>query len=251
MFLDKFPIKYKNFSKNIKVIKVTNVGFTDIDFGFEKLNNVQVRFFEYPKFRMIELKKRDFKIALGVNTEGTLLLKSNDLFEYEISENIKNNRLRIILNFFINLFSGCSIKFHLSNIVCDIDFINRIEAFKFTNILDVLNSYETLVKTYKLNRNKELGTCDCSFYSLMLLNKELHKEHIDTWINLEMLRPSGLDVGDKLILNRLHKFNLKNLNFNLLEKIEIKNPLNQNEFLNNKIKLNKKTVRISFERIER
>lgn len=200
---------------------------------------------------MIELKKRDFKIALGVNSEGTLLLQSNELFEYEISENIKNNRLRVILEFFINLFSGCSIKFHISNIVCDIDFVNHIEAFKFTNILETLNSYETLVKAYNLNRNKELASSDCSFYPLSLLEKELHKEHIDTWINLEIEKPSGFNVGDKLVLNRVHKFNLKNFPFNLLEKIEIKNSLSQKELLNNKIKLNKKTVRISFERIKK
>lgn len=200
---------------------------------------------------MIEFRKRDFKFALGVSNEGTLLLHSNDLFEYEISKNLKNNRLRTILEFFINLFSGNSIKFHISNIVCDIDFINRIEAFKFTNILETLNNYEILVKHHNLNRNRELADSDCSFYSLSLLKKELENKDIDTWINLEIDKISDVNPGDKLILSRLHKFNLKNLPFDLLEKIEIKNPLTQNEILNNKIKLNKRTVKISFERIKK
>lgn len=249
--MDKFPIKYRNFSKNINIIKVTNVGFTDIDFGFDKLTNVQIRLIEYPKFKMIELKKRDFRIAIGTNGEGTILLNSNDLFEYEISKNIKNNRLGYILEFFINLFSGSSIKFHLSNVVCDIDFMNRIEAFKFTNILETLNAYEELVKVYNLSRNKELAASECSFYPIFLLAKELHKQHIDTWINLEVEKPSELSIGDKLILNRIHKFNFKNFPFSLVEKIEVKNPLNQNEILDNKIKLNKKTVKISFEKIKK
>ena len=251
LFLDKFPIKYRNFSKDIEAIRINNIGFTQIDFGFEKLNNVQIRLFEYPQFKMIELKKRDFKVALGVNAEGTLLLQSNDLFEYEIYGNIKNNRLKAILNFFIKLFSGSSIKFHLSNVVCDIDFVNHIESFKFTNILEILENYEALVKAHNLNRNKDLTSSSSSFYSLTLLNEEFRGKTIDTWINLKMQKPFAVNSEDTLILNRLHKFNLKNLSFNLLEKIELKKPLVQSELLDNKIQLNRRAVKITFKRIKK
>lgn len=249
LFLDKFPIKYRNFSKNIQAERISNIGVAEVDFGFEKLNNVQVKLLEYPKFKMIEFRKRDFKVALGVNTEGTIFLRSNDLFEYEIFENIKNNRLKYILKFFINLFSGTTIKFHLSNIVCDIDFVNHIESFKFNNILEVLENYENLVKVYGLNRNKDLASTRISFYSLLLLGTELTTKSVDTWINLKIDKPENFNVGDNLILNRLHKFNLKNLPFDLLERIEVKNSIKENELINNKIHLNRKTVKITLEKM--
>lgn len=249
LFLDKFPIKYRNFSKNIQAERISNIGVAEVDFGFEKLNNVQVKLLEYPKFKMIEFRKRDFKVALGVNTEGTIFLRSNDLFEYEIFENIKNNRLKYILKFFIDLFSGTTIKFHLSNIVCDIDFVNHIESFKFNNILEVLENYENLVKVYGLNRNKDLASTRISFYSLLLLGTELTTKSVDTWINLKIDKPENFNVGDNLILNRLHKFNLKNLPFDLLERIEVKNSIKENELINNKIHLNRKTVKITLEKM--
>lgn len=249
LFLDKFPIKYRNFSKNIQAERISNIGVAEVDFGFEKLNNVQVKLLEYPKFKMIEFRKRDFKVALGVNTEGTIFLRSNDLFEYEIFENIKNNRLKYILKFFINLFSGTTIKFHLSNIVCDIDFVNHIESFKFNNILEVLENYENLVKVYGLNRNKDLASTRISFYSLLLLGTELTTKSVDTWINLKIDKPENFNVGDNLILKRLHKFNLKNLPFDLLERIEVKNSIKENELINSKIHLNRKTVKITLEKV--
>lgn len=249
LFLDKFPIKYRNFSKNIQAERISNIGIAEVDFGFEKLNNVQVKLLEYPKFKMIEFRKRDFKVALGVNTEGTIFLRSNDLFEYEIFENIKNNRLKYILKFFINLFSGTTIKFHLANIVCDIDFVNHIESFKFNNILEILENYENLVKVYGLNRNKDLASTKISFYSLLLLGTELTTKSVDTWINLKIDKPENFNVGDNLILNRLHKFNLKNLPFDLLERIEVKNSIKENELINNKIHLNRKTVKITLEKV--
>lgn len=249
LFLDKFPIKYRNFSKNIQAERISNIGIAEVDFGFEKLNNVQVKLLEYPKFKMIEFRKRDFKVALGVNTEGTIFLRSNDLFEYEIFENIKNNRLKYILKFFINLFSGTTIKFHLANIVCDIDFVNHIESFKFNNILEILENYENLVKVYGLNRNKDLASTKISFYSLLLLGTELTTKSVDTWINLKIDKPENFNVGDNLILNRLHKFNLKNLPFDLLERIEVKNSIKENELINSKIHLNRKTVKITLEKV--
>lgn len=89
LFLDKFPIKYRNFSKILKPVKISNHGSTDVDFGFEILNSVQIKLIEYPKFKMLEFRKRDFKFSIGINAEGTILLRSNDPFEYEIYRGTK------------------------------------------------------------------------------------------------------------------------------------------------------------------
>ena len=251
LFLDKFPIKYRNFSKILKPVKITNLGLTDVDFGFEILNSVQIKLIEYPKFKMLEFRKRDFKFAIGINVEGTILLRSNNLFEYEIYRDTKNIRLRVILEFFKKLFAGSSIKFHLSNVICDFDFVNHIEEFKFNNILEILSNYENLVKIFGLHRNKDLASNDNSFYSLSLLDAESKNSSIDTWINLKMDNHLKLEVGDKLILIIEYNYQLKNLPFILLEKIEVKNALTEKELLNNKIELTRKTVKISFEKIKK
>lgn len=249
--LDKFPIKYSLFSKYVSPDKIINLGTTEVDFGFEKLANVQVRLLEYPKFNMIEFKKREFKISLGVHEKGTILLRSNDMFEYEIYKDVKNSRLKVILEFLINLFSGASIKFHLSNVICDIHFFNHNESFKFKTILDTLNSYENLVKVYSLNKNKDLSSSNSSFYDLCILDLSLASQPIDTWINLSINNIYNLKIGDLSVINRIHKFNLKNIAFNLVEKIELKNPLEEKELRNNKVQLNNRTVKISFEKIKK
>lgn len=251
LFLNKFPIKYRNFSKSLVASKISNLGVTEVDFGFEKMPAVQIRLLDFPKFKMIELKKRDFKFSIGVATDGTILLRSNDLFEYEIQKDIKNTRLKLILEFLSKLFSGTSIKFHLGSVVCDLDFLNHIEEFKFNSILESLKNYEHLVTVYSLQKNRDLATVDNSFYDLLLLYSELITPSIDTWINLKIENKYNLEIGDKLVLNRLHKYNLKNLPFNLLEKIELKNPLGEKEIIGNFIKLNRKTVKITFEKINK
>lgn len=249
--LNKFPIKYSLSSRYLSPDKIVNLGATEVDFGFEKLSNVQIRLFEYPKFNMIEFKKRDFKFSLGVNEKGTILLRSNDMFEYEIHEDIKNNRLRVILEFLIKLTSGTAIKFHISNVICDMHFFNHNECFKFKTVLESLDIYENLVKVYSLNKNKDLASANISFYELSTLDTNLHFDSIDTWINFNSSNNYGLNVGDMLCIKREHNFNLKSLPFNLVEKIELIKPLEEKDLRNNKIQLNNKTVKISFEKIKK
>ena len=81
MFLDYFPIKYRNFSKMFVPLKITSLGITNVDFGFTTLDNVSIKILEFSKFKLIEFRKKEFRIAID---------SEDDLFEYEIFKNIKN-----------------------------------------------------------------------------------------------------------------------------------------------------------------
>lgn len=254
LFLDKFPIKYKNFSKIQKPLKVINVGVCDVDFGFEKLNKVNVKLIDYPKFRLVELKKREFKISIGLgNLNSTIFLQTNGFFEYEIQRNIKNNRFENILEFFIKLFSGAAIKFNLKNIICDLEFSNFIEKSKFEIIRDNFEKYKELSEKFNFNKNKDFSDMENSFYEIYLSHKFLilKEDKLETWINSNIENDFRVKVGDKLILKRVYKLNFKNLDFDILENIIIKEPISSKEILNNKIKLNRKFVNISIEKINK
>ena len=80
MFLDYFPIKYRNFSKMFVPLKITSLGVTNVDFGFTTLDNVSIKILEFSKFKLIEFRKKEFRIAID---------SEDDLFEYEIFKNIK------------------------------------------------------------------------------------------------------------------------------------------------------------------
>ena len=83
MFLDYFPIKYRNFSKMFVPLKIISLGVTNVDFGFTTLDNVSIKILEFSKFKLIEFRKKEFRIAID---------SEDDLFEYEIFKNIKNSK---------------------------------------------------------------------------------------------------------------------------------------------------------------
>ena len=136
MFLDYFPIKYRNFSKMFVPLKITSLGVTDVDFGFTTLDNVSIKILEFSKFKLIEFRKKEFRIAID---------SEDDLFEYEIFKNIKNPKLKYVFEFFINLFQGANIKFNFSDDKYELNFHNHIEHFKFITLNEFLSQYEKLV----------------------------------------------------------------------------------------------------------
>ena len=141
LFLENLPIKYRNFSKTWTFIKSTSWGTASVNFGFETLDNVNIKLLEFPKFAMIEFKKREFRLALGVVRDSNGLYKSNDLFDYEINSSLKNARLKVVLEFFSNLFKGTTIKFHFAVNKYEFNFVNHIEHFKLNSMRDFLLNY--------------------------------------------------------------------------------------------------------------
>ena len=148
MSLDYFPIKYRNFSKTLVPLKIISLGLTKVDFGFISLDNVAIKILEFTDFNLIEFRKKEFRIAID---------SKDDLFEYEISKNIKNTRLKNIFEFFTNLFHNSNIKFSFSDNKYELNFHNNIEHFKFITLNEFLNQYEKLVFDLKLFKYKNYG----------------------------------------------------------------------------------------------
>ncbi len=252
-FLKKFPIKFKNFSSNLKPINIRNLGPIDIDFGFDKQNAMSVRIIDYSSFRLIEMKRRDFKIAIGVDSNSAICLKGNLFYEYEIYRSSNNNRLEWILNFMTNLFDGCNIKFHSNNFICDLKFENYLEHSKFDTINKIFKDYKNLVKNLKLHKNKTFSELDNTFYQIYLLEKNLNKSSFNSWINakIKLSIDNIVNKGDSLIIKRRQKYNLKNLSYDLIENISVIEPISKNEIKDGYLILRRKNAKVDLQEVEK
>ena len=241
MFLDYFPIKYRNFLKTFVPLKITSLGVTDVDFGFTTLDNVSIKILEFSKFKLIEFRKKDFRIAID---------SEDDLFEYEIFKNIKNPKLRYIFEFFTNLFHGANIKFNFSENKYELDFHNHIEHFKFITLNELLTQYEKLVTDLRLYKYKNLSSAENSFYELDLLDKCNNLDESSSWVNAKIKYESDdINVGDTLIINRFHKIRFDNFPYDIEEIITTANPLTKGEIKFGVINLNRKAVKIKLKKV--
>ena len=240
MFLDYFPIKYRNFLKTFVPLKITSLGVTDVDFGFTTLDNVSIKILEFSKFKLIEFRKKDFRIAID---------SEDDLFEYEIFKNIKNPKLKYIFEFFTNLFHGANIKFNFSENKYELDFHNHIEHFKFITLNELLTQYEKLVTDLRLYKYKNLSSAENSFYELDLLDKCNNLVESSSWINAKIKCDANVSVGDTLTINRLHKIKFDNFPYDIEETIIISHPLTKGEIQFGVINLNRKAVKIRLNKV--
>ena len=241
MFLDYFPIKYRNFLKTFVPLKITSLGVTDVDFGFTTLDNVSVKVLEFSKFKSIEFRKKEFRLAIDVE---------DDLFEYEIFKNIKNQKLRYIFEFFINIFQNANIKFNFSDNKYELNFHNHIEHFKFITLNEFLNQYEKLVTDLRLYKYKNLSSAENSFYELDLLDKCNNLDESSSWVNAKIKYESDdINVGDTLIINRFHKIRFDNFPYDIEEVITIAHPLTKGEIKFGIINLNRKAVKIKLNKV--
>jgi len=241
MFLDYFPIKYRNFSKMFVPLKITSLGVTNVDFGFTTLDNVSVKILEFSKFKLIEFRKKEFRIAID---------SEDDLFEYEIFKNIKNPKLRYVFEFFINLFHGANIKFNFSEDKYELNFHNHIEHFKFITLNEFLTQYEKLITDLRIYKYKNLSSAENSFYELDLLDKCNNLDESSSWVNAKIKYESDdINVGDTLIINRFHKIRFDNFPYDIEEIITTAHPLTKGEIKFGVINLNRKAVKIKLKKV--
>ena len=251
LFLENLPIKYRNFSKTWTFIKSTSWGTASVNFGFETLDNVNIKLLEFPKFAMIEFKKREFRLALGVVRDSNGLYKSNDLFDYEINSSLKNARLKVVLEFLSNLFKGTTIKFHFGVNKYEFNFVNHIEHFKLNSMRDFLLNYENLVDRIKLFKYKNLADTENSFYEIDVLDKATSIEENNTWINAKLLNKDGIRAGDKLTLRRLHKMNFYDFPYDIEEEIVVLQPISGKDIKDNFIILNHRAIKVRYNKIDK
>ena len=242
MSLSEFPIKYRNFSKDLEPLKANFLGMFDIDFGFTKLEGVLVKILDFLDFKLIEFRKKDFRIAID---------ERDNLFEYEIHKDIKNKRLEEIFDFFANFFKATTIKFKIANDKYEYYFHNNIEYYKFITLGQFLNQYTNLISNLKLYRYKNLTSAKNTFFELYLLDKSSSEEEANIWINAEIKSDVDVNAGDSLTIRRFHKINFNKFPYDIEEIITLVHPLTKEEVKDNIIKLTRKSVKIKLRRVHK
>ncbi len=242
MSLSEFPIKYRNFSKDLEPLKANFLGMFDVDFGFTKLEGVLVKILDFLDFKLIEFRKKDFRIAID---------ERDNLFEYEIHKDIKNKRLEEIFDFFANFFKATTIKFKIANDKYEYYFHNNIEYYKFITLGQFLNQYTNLISNLKLYRYKNLTSAKNTFFELDLLDKSSSEEEANIWINAEIKSDVDVNAGDSLTIRRFHKINFNKFPYDIEEIITLVHPLTKEEVKDNIIKLTRKSVKIKLRRVHK
>ena len=226
MALEKFPIKYRNFSKELEPLKSNFLGMTDVDFGFMKLEGVLVKVLDFLDFKLIEFRKKDFRIAID---------EKDSLFEYEIYKDVKNKRLEEIFDFFAKFFKASTIKFKIANDKYECYFHNNIEYYKFITLGQFLTQYTNLISDLKLYRYKNSSS----------------EEETNIWINAEIKSDIDVNTGDSLTIRRFHKINFNDFPYDVEEIITLVHPLTEEEVKDNIIKLTRKSVKIKLRRVHK
>ena len=65
--LNNFPISYPNFSNELSFNEVISIGTSAIKIGETLLNNTSLKILVYDKFKLLEIKTREFKVALSID----------------------------------------------------------------------------------------------------------------------------------------------------------------------------------------
>ena len=105
LHLNNFPISYSNFSNELSFNEVISVGTSTVKIGETLLNNTSLKILVYDKFKLLEIKTREFKVALSIDLlNGETLVKNGDFYKYEIFNKIKNSRFAEVINIFKEIF---------------------------------------------------------------------------------------------------------------------------------------------------
>ena len=253
LHLNNFPISYSNFSNELSFNEVISVGTSTVKIGETLLNNTSLKILVYDKFKLLEIKTREFKVALSIDLlNGETLVKNGDFYKYEIFNKIKNSRFVEVVNILKEIFSGAKIEFKFKKLVGDITFENRIEVYKFTLLQELANSYKNIVNSFSLNREKNFAEITNSFYEVFLTEAILENKKIDSWINFRIKNSFDIQAGDNLTFERVHKLEFRGINFDIKEIIKVKSEVSEREFTkDNEICGYRKAVEISLEKVEK
>lgn len=251
--LRNFPIKYKNFSEKMDFDEIVNIGTTSIKIGDTIIHNAVLKILVYGKFKLLEMKTREFKLALSVelNDEQTLV-KKDDYFKYEIYDKVKTSRLNEVVEIFKKIFSGERVAFKYNQLMGDISFENRLEVYKFTIISETIEGYKNITKELSLYKEKSINDTKDSFYSLFLLNAYLKDEKLSNWVNFRIKNNYNILPGDILSFEKIHKLKLHGITFDLKEHVKLVDPISPREINErNEICCYRKAVEITLEKTKK
>lgn len=255
MKLNSFPIKENNLPMHEEIIENISLNNCNLNIGKTLLSNVNVRILGYKKFKLIEFKTREFKLALSVGLfDGNTIRKTEDYFSYEIFSKLKNIRVQAVAEILKNIFSGELISFQIKDLYGDIRFENPIQARKFDIIIESIKKYEECMRLINTSKAKNFSESSLQFYILHLLYSYLNKNTIiDSWLNFRITNKYEINSGDKLSFIKIHELNIRGFNYNLKEYVTIKGVLSEKEvnIEKNIVSGYRKMVEIRLELIEK
>ncbi len=248
--LTSFPIIYQNFSHDNLTNEEMSIGRCDISVGNYILKDSRLKLKMYENFTLLEIKRNDFSISFEVRPNGTLILNTGSLFQYEINSNVRDIRLKNIVELFIEIFSGTPIKCNINKFIIDISFDNATEESKFKLLLDTLDSYENINSQLKVSSPRNLLEINNSCYEIFLLDKFLSDETMETFVNIDMANDYKIKSGDMLTFKRRHNINIKGANFIIVEHIILDEPVDSENINDNKVIFINRKARIELEKIQ-
>ncbi|MGF6907194.1 SIR2 family protein [Fusobacterium sp. PH5-44] len=253
--LDYFPIKGSHLLDDVidDYVSIENLGSSDVMIGDTTLHSARIRMFIRKNTNVIEIKTKEFSLSFGVYDDGSrLLIRSSDIYKYQIFSDLKNSRLTWVATTLKNFFSGSPVIFNSKGYAGTIEYRNEQEVRKFNILLNSIKDYETIVGVLKLNKEKNISEMENSFYTLFLLSSYLHgNRELINFINFSIPNKNNIKSGDYISFERIHKLKFRGITFDLKEVITLKEAITLGEANPNTVNCNYKKVGITLAKLDK
>ncbi len=227
--LSQFPIKVSNIPEGMTFPDTVVIGNTDIKIGNETIKNCHLKILSNESIKLLEIKHREFKLALSVSLNNDTIKNYGTIRVYEISSLIKYSRMIKVLEMFEKVFSGAVISFKVNRLYGDVEAEDRIELMKIKTIQNFFKTFENSGCKFQADK---LPKCENIYYLLELYAALKENRIIETWCNFNFNNENiNLKEKDSLIVKRKYPFD-KNLVIE--EKITLKAPIDKGSLFKDK-----------------
>ncbi len=227
--LSQFPIKISNIPEGMTFPDIVIIGNTDIKVGNETIKNCHLRILSNESIKLLEIKHREFKLALSVSLNNDTIKNYGTIRVYEISSLIKYSRMIKVLEILEKIFNGAVISFKVNRLYGDIEAEDRIELMKIKTIQNFFKTFENSGCKFQADK---LPKCENIYYLLELYAALKENRIIETWCNFNFNNENiNLKEKDSLIVKRKYPFD-KNLVIE--EKITLKASIDKGSLFKDK-----------------
>lgn len=227
--LSQFPIKISNIPEGMTFPDIVVIGNTDIKIGNETIKNCHLKILSNESIKLLEIKHREFKLALSVSLNNDTIKNYGTIRVYEISSLIKYSRMIKVLEMLEKIFNGAVISFKVNRLYGDIEAEDRIELMKIKTIQNFFKTFENSGCKFQADK---LPKCENIYYLLELYAALKENRIIETWCNFSFNNKNiNLKEKDSLIVKRKYPFD-KNLVIE--EKITLKAPIDKGSLFKDK-----------------
>ena len=227
--LSQFPIKISNIPEGMTFPDIVVIGNTDIKIGNETIKNCHLKILSNESIKLLEIKHREFKLALSVSLNNDTIKNYGTIRVYEISSLIKYSRMIKVLEMLEKIFNGAVISFKVNRLYGDIEAEDRIELMKIKTIQNFFKTFENSGCRFQADK---LPKCENIYYLLELYAALKENRIIETWCNFNFNNENiNLKEKDSLIVKRKYPFD-KNLVIE--EKITLKASIDKGSLFKDK-----------------